>query len=189
MKRFIMTRGLPGSGKSTWAKELAKNDTSFVRINNDELRLMMFNRQFDREDSSFIRTARHAIVQAAISQCKSIIIDNVNLDNKLIKGGRKIAESNDYEFEVVEFNSPLNVCIERDLLRVGKGGYVTDKVIRNMFNTFLYPTKVCRGCGQKASNGIEYEIEPYDRTSPQECSVCGKLNYLSPVVNFGTPKF
>ena len=41
MKKIILTRGIPASGKSTWAKQKAlKNPEHSVRINRDDLRNM-----------------------------------------------------------------------------------------------------------------------------------------------------
>ena len=38
MKKVIITKGLPGSGKSTWAKKLIdKNPNQYKRINKDDL--------------------------------------------------------------------------------------------------------------------------------------------------------
>ena len=42
MKRLIICRGLPASGKTTWAKEWAMGDPYHrVRINQDDIRLML----------------------------------------------------------------------------------------------------------------------------------------------------
>ena len=41
MKRIILTRGIPASGKSTWAKqEVLKDPEHSIRINRDDLRNM-----------------------------------------------------------------------------------------------------------------------------------------------------
>ena len=41
MKRIILTRGVPASGKSTWAKqEVLKDPEHSIRINRDDLRNM-----------------------------------------------------------------------------------------------------------------------------------------------------
>lgn len=41
MKRIILTRGIPASGKSIWAKqEVLKDPEHSVRINRDDLRNM-----------------------------------------------------------------------------------------------------------------------------------------------------
>ena len=40
MKRIILTRGIPASGKSTWAKqEVLKDPEHSIRINRDETKL------------------------------------------------------------------------------------------------------------------------------------------------------
>lgn len=43
MKTLTLTKGLPGSGKTTWAKEEQKKDSNLVRVNKDELRSMLHN--------------------------------------------------------------------------------------------------------------------------------------------------
>ena len=41
-KKLILTRGIPGSGKSTWAKAwVAENPERRVRLNWDDMRNMM----------------------------------------------------------------------------------------------------------------------------------------------------
>ena len=41
MSKLIITRGLPASGKSTWAKQWVLEDPEHrVRINQDDIRLM-----------------------------------------------------------------------------------------------------------------------------------------------------
>jgi adenylate kinase family enzyme len=36
-KTAIITIGIPGAGKSTWANNYVKENTSYVRINRDDL--------------------------------------------------------------------------------------------------------------------------------------------------------
>ena len=44
MIKVYITKGLPGSGKSTWAKETVdKYPNSYKRINKDDLRAMIDN--------------------------------------------------------------------------------------------------------------------------------------------------
>ena len=43
-KKVILMRGLPGSGKSTYAKKVVEeNPNAFKRINRDDLRMMFDN--------------------------------------------------------------------------------------------------------------------------------------------------
>ena len=42
MKKLILTRGIQGSGKSTWARQWVEEDPeNRVRINNDDIRNML----------------------------------------------------------------------------------------------------------------------------------------------------
>mgnify|MGYP003455142708 FL=1 len=44
MNKLILTRGIQGSGKTTWARQwVAEDPDSRVRINNDDLRNMLGN--------------------------------------------------------------------------------------------------------------------------------------------------
>lgn len=52
MKRIILTRGIPASGKSTWAKqEVLKDPEHSIRINRDDLRNMSGKFGFLQEKS------------------------------------------------------------------------------------------------------------------------------------------
>ena len=47
MLTVTLTKGLPGSGKSTWAKQIIdENPSFFKRINKDDLRAMLDNGKF-----------------------------------------------------------------------------------------------------------------------------------------------
>ena len=51
MKKIILTRGIPASGKSTWAKqEVLKDPEHSIRINRDDLRNMSGNIGFLQEN-------------------------------------------------------------------------------------------------------------------------------------------
>ena len=46
MSTVIFTKGLPASGKSTWAKAWAAEQPGRVRINSNDLRAMMGGERF-----------------------------------------------------------------------------------------------------------------------------------------------
>ena len=41
----IINIGIPASGKSTWSKEFVKNNRNYVRVNRDDMRLMLQSAQ------------------------------------------------------------------------------------------------------------------------------------------------
>ena len=40
-QKIILTVGIPASGKSTYAKELCKDDSNFRRVNKDDIRTFL----------------------------------------------------------------------------------------------------------------------------------------------------
>lgn len=151
MKRIIFTRGIPASGKSTWAKqEVLKDPEHSVRINRDDLRNMSGQYWVPaRED--YIKACKSTILINAINfKFNTIIIDEMNLNPKEtghLKGvismmNETIKDVEDkYIVEIKDFTDvPLNVCLERDSKRENPIG---EKVIRGIFNKYkeLYNLK------------------------------------------------
>jgi len=140
MIKVILTKGLPASGKSTWAKEMiANNHNAYKRISKDDLRAMLDNGHWSGASEKLILKIRDSLILSCIENGKHVIIDDTNLDPKheiriteLVKG---IAE-----VEIKDFTGVLlDDCIERDLKRSNPVG---EKVIRRMYNQFLRQTLV-----------------------------------------------
>lgn len=151
MKRIILTRGIPASGKSTWAKqEVLKDPEHSIRINRDDLRNMSGQYWVPaRED--YIKACTGTMLMNAINfKFDTIIIDEMNLNPKesrnlkgeiamiidTFKGGK-----DKYVVEIKDFtNVPLDVCLERDSKRENPIG---ENVIRGIFNKYkeLYNLK------------------------------------------------
>lgn len=140
MSKLIITRGIPASGKSTWAKQWVLEDPEHrVRINQDDIRLMLGKYWVPSREKLVQEIQFDAIVE---SLCRKfdVVIDNTNLDKKVLeKFDRLIKTFEDYEIEYKDFfDTPLSVCIERDKTRDVQ---VTEKVIRNFYNNYkdIYP--------------------------------------------------
>jgi predicted kinase len=65
-QKLIMCKGLPASGKSTWAKEYARNNSNFIRINNDDLR-ESFSAVFSKENEKALGEARDGLIDKYIN--------------------------------------------------------------------------------------------------------------------------
>lgn len=135
MIQVILTKGLPGSGKSTWSKNLIdKHPNKYKRINKDDLRLMLDNSKHSKDNENFVLQVRDAMILMAIENDKHVIIDDTNLAPKheerikqLIKGKAELV--------IQDFTDvSLKTCIERDLKRSVSVG---EKVIRDMYKQFL----------------------------------------------------
>ena len=77
----ILTRGLPASGKSTWAKkhvELSHGDVK--RVNKDDLRSMLDSDVWTKRNERFVLELRDQIITMALDAGHHIIVDDTNLN-------------------------------------------------------------------------------------------------------------
>ena len=135
MSKLIICRGLPASGKSTWAKQWVLEDPEHrVRINQDDIRLMLGKYWVPSREKLVQEIQFDAIIEA-LSREFDVVIDNTNLNNKVLdQFNRLIKTFEDYEIEYKDFfDTPLSVCIERDKNRALQ---VTEKVIRSFYNNY-----------------------------------------------------
>lgn len=135
MSKLIICRGLPASGKSTWAKQWVLEDLEHrVRINQDDIRLML-GKYWVPSREKLVQEIQFDAVVEALSKEFDVVIDNTNLNKKVLDGfDRLIKTFENYEIEYKDFfDTPLSVCIERDKNRDLQ---VTEKVIRNFYNNY-----------------------------------------------------
>ena len=135
MSKLIICRGLPASGKSTWAKQWVLEDPEHrVRINQDDIRLMLGKYWVPSREKLVQEIQFDAIIEA-LNREFDVVIDNTNLNNKVLdQFNRLIRTFEDYEIEYKDFfDTPLSVCIERDKNRDLQ---VTEKVIRSFYNNY-----------------------------------------------------
>ena len=135
MSKLIICRGIPASGKSTWAKQWVLEDPEHrVRINQDDIRLMLGKYWVPSREKLVQEIQFDAIIEA-LSREFDVVIDNTNLNNKVLDQFNRLIKSfEDYEIEDKDFfETPLSVCIERDKNRDLQ---VTEKVIRSFYNNY-----------------------------------------------------
>lgn len=135
MKKVIILKGLPASGKSTWAKEMVdKYPGQYKRINKDDLRAMIDNGKWSKENEKFILSVRDRLISAALDNVKIAIVDDTNFESKHEEQIKLIAASHGCPVEIKVFDTPLEECIERDAKREKPVG---EKVIRDMHERYL----------------------------------------------------
>lgn len=146
MKKLVITKGLPASGKSTWAREFVKGKKDWVRVNNDDLQLMMFGEAFAKGRGDFLDKVRMMFVDWLITKNMNIIADNTNLHPKQEVYYRSVVDEHNfkvqnggegelYEFSIKDFtNVPIGECLIRNRNRPGN---IPDKVIYDMYNSYL----------------------------------------------------
>ena len=134
MNKLIICRGIPASGKTFWTKQWVLEDPEHrVRINQDDIRLMLGKYWVPSREPLVSHIQQEAICRA-MSLGLDIVLDNTNLNPKVLKSLSDVAASNEYELEYKDFfDTPLSVCIERDKTRDIQ---VSEKIIRNFYNNY-----------------------------------------------------
>jgi predicted kinase len=142
MTKLTIIRGLPASGKDTFARaivaESMTNDKPAMIVNRDHLRFMagLDTKPGPYEDT--ITLQQHALIRAGLKAGRHVISSDTNLNAKYVKGLVKIADFFAAEIEVVDMDTPLEVCILRDGIRGEDGGHeVGSDVIRAMHKRYF----------------------------------------------------
>jgi predicted kinase len=116
MFRLIATRGLPASGKTTFARTL---QPGVVRVNRDDLRRMMHGeRLFTQWAEGQVARVQRAQVEALLAARVSVCVDDTNLRSRTLRDWAELADRFGAAFEVHDFTDvPLEECLRRDAAR------------------------------------------------------------------------
>ena len=176
MNKLILTRGIQGSGKTTWARQwVAEDPGSRVRINNDDIRNMLGNYWVVGREP-LVSEMKQYVTQAAMDRGYNIVIDNMNLNPHEVKFWEMVVELNNedpdgykYEIEFKDFFIPLEECIRRDAMRPNPIG---EKVIRETwkrYKHFIQTSEV-----EKYVNNLikEDESKPYCLVVDMDSTLC-----------------
>ena len=149
-KKFIICRGIQGSGKSTYAKKwVEESPETRVRYNNDDLRRMMGPYWIPSREK-LVKDIKMYFLERAMDRGYDIICDNMNLNSKEVLLLNNIVDVHNarirddtikkssplykYVVEYVDFKTPLDVCIERDNSR--SIDRVGESVIRSTYEKY-----------------------------------------------------
>lgn len=134
--KLLLLRGLPASGKTAFAKTLVMSDGNWVRVNKDDLRNMLHGGKWSSSREKKIVACERTLVELSLDQKKNVVVDDTNLNPTHERYFKGLAESHNADFEIKEFDTPLEECIKRDNARPNGVG---ETVIRKMYNQYLKP--------------------------------------------------
>jgi len=174
MRKVLILRGLPASGKSTFAKQLVKQNVGlYKRINRDDLREMFDSYELSKDNEKFVKRVRDILIKEALRDGKDVIVDDTNLSQKNINRITQLGQEHrkktgeEVVIEVKEFEVSLKEALERDAKREKRVG---ERVIRKMHRQFY-------GDG----NSRDPKYTPQDEDLPQAimCDLDGTLAILN----------
>lgn len=134
--------GTAGSGKSTYSCNLVNSDHSFVRVNRDDIRAMLFGFTKPEDHATYyhqkelgnrekvVSAVQNNMIRAALLSGKSVVVDSTNLKMQYINNLKQFG----YPIELVIHNTTLEECIERDSKR---DRVVGREIIEAQYKDFL----------------------------------------------------
>lgn len=139
--QLVILRGLPASGKSTFAKAWVEKDRlNRARVNRDLFRKMLDDGVYvSGVTEGRVIQAEHGAIHALLKRGVSVVVDDTNLPRRVVRDLARIAAglSNPghmIDWYVQYFDTPLDECIKRDLHRKDQVG---EKVIRGMYDKYV----------------------------------------------------
>lgn len=136
--RLIYTQGLPGSGKTTWAKSYQRSSlTEVFLVSKDDLRFTLYQGlAFNSFREDLVNEIEEKIILSILSKNRDVIVHDTNLNPKRINVFEKIGLEVGAEVEKKSFlHVSVEECIERDRKRSPRVG---EEVIRSMYRKYFY---------------------------------------------------
>jgi predicted kinase len=164
MKTVIILRGLPASGKSTYARKLLdENPGKYKRLNKDELRLMLDNSHHSNNNEQFVEKVRDQMLIASLLAGKHVIIDDTNMSDRPVERIKNVvrefnkAHNDQVQITIKEMETSLDECLDRDKTRDKKVG---DDVILRMHKQHVLKEDVGRNSWHKKDSPIYRSQDP-----------------------------
>ncbi|MGK7944463.1 MAG: AAA family ATPase, partial [Microcystaceae cyanobacterium] len=181
MKQVIITKGLPGSGKTRWARQQqTAHPGRYKLVCKDDLRTMLDNGRFSQNNEKFVLKVRDYLILTALEDGKHVIVADTNLapvhENQIRALVKGLAEVKIQDFTHV----PLETCIAQDLQRLNSVG---KDVIMGMYHQYLKspPPPDDPNLPQAIICDLDGTLALLNGRNPYNASICDQ-DLLNPVV-------
>lgn len=141
---LIITHGLPGSGKSTWAEGLVRSDpANTIRVNRDDIRTALFGESyhtgsFPAKDEAKVTEIEKHLLESNLKAGKRVISDNTNLNKRTIRSLAILAQKHGASIKQEYFDVSIDEAKRRNAKRASEGGrnvpeFVYDSMSKNSY--------------------------------------------------------
>lgn len=163
MTKLVVMVGLPGSGKSTRAFEMVRDDIgSTVAVSRDDIRDMLHNEHsFSVLTEQQVSVAQDTLVEKFLKRGINVVIHDMNLRMKYRKHWATMAARLGAEYIQVDLTDvPLETCLERNAKRER---VVPEDKIRELHDKFIKTLKGKPAPHPKIDEPVQI-VEPYEVT-------------------------
>lgn len=115
MRKLVILRWLPASGKSTEAKKLVEE--GMKRVNKDLLREMLDFWVWSKANEALVNEIEYDLIQSLLSRGISVVVDDTNISMSRVNLLEAIWMWEDATIEVMLIETPVEECIKRDANR------------------------------------------------------------------------
>lgn len=135
MANLHLTRGVPASGKTTYAQFWVSIGPRRVRVNRDDLRMELFGVYWGPEvDENVVTKVQQSRIKTLLENDFDVVVDDTNLRAKTVKALLKVAQEAGAYVTYEDFPVTVEEAISRDNKRGVEGGRsVGEDVIRKFF--------------------------------------------------------
>ena len=138
LPRLYVLVGLPGSGKTTYARRLPNT----IRISLDDLRLMMSGKTYDERYEPAVAAAGNATLRAVVANAQDwgmdVVFDATNVSRAWRARSLEAAAGQAILPVAILFRCPLELALQRNRRRRFP---VPDEVIRRFHASLEEPTR------------------------------------------------
>lgn len=138
---LLITRGLPASGKTTFAEAwVAEEPTRRARVNRDDIRRMLNKSHYEKGvTEKAVTVARDALITSLLKLGLSVVNDDTNLPQRVARGLRDLAVRNGASFDIKDMTDvDVLVCHDRNNSREDRDEpFVPEDVITDMHTRYL----------------------------------------------------
>lgn len=132
MPKVVITVGISGSGKSTWAHGFVRDNPDWTIVCRDDIRLMHGLKHGENEN--LVTRVHRNLIEVSLEDGLNVIVADTNINegfrNKLVK----FAHEHGADVEIKVFDINLDVAIVRDSQRAASVGPV---VIKRQYGQLL----------------------------------------------------